>query len=170
MLFRSQTGAPGFTLMLSSATGVAFTNSLASSRSLTNQALMNGSAVAAGDVDGDGLCDLFLGSLDSPSRLFKNLGDWKFKDATSEAGLDGIRSDVTSAALVDFDGDGDLDLVVNTFGKNTSCFLNDGHGKFSPAPSNLGLASDKNRTSMAWGDLNGDGFLDVYIKIGRAHV
>ena len=53
---------------------------------MVNANLLNGAGVAAGDVDGDGLCDLYLCSLDGDNGLFKNLGDWQFKNITTEAG------------------------------------------------------------------------------------
>src|SRR6185369_3973012 len=61
---------PGFTLMDSSLTGLTFSNLLAQQRHLTNQILLNGSGVAAGDVDGDGWCDLYLCRLDGPNALY----------------------------------------------------------------------------------------------------
>ena len=102
-------GQPGFTLLPGAATGIAFTNSLPPSRHLTNQVLLNGSGVAAGDVDGDGWCDLYFCGLDRPNVLYRNLGQWRFQDATAEAGAACSNLTSTGAALVDLDGDGDLD-------------------------------------------------------------
>src|SRR5215211_3943699 len=59
-------GKPHFTSVHSSASGIDFTNVLALQRHLTNQILLNGSGVAAGDVNGDGLVDLYFCGLDSP--------------------------------------------------------------------------------------------------------
>ncbi|HXT39112.1 MAG TPA: hypothetical protein VN887_03725, partial [Candidatus Angelobacter sp.] len=64
-----QTSRVGFTLQPLETTGIAFTNSLSEQRHLTNQILLNGSGVAAGDVDGDGRCDLFFCHLGGPSAL-----------------------------------------------------------------------------------------------------
>ena len=61
--------APGFTLLSARAAGVAFTNRLARAR-MVNANLLNGAGVAAGDVDGDGLCDLYLCSLDGDIGVF----------------------------------------------------------------------------------------------------
>src|SRR5687768_844244 len=55
-------------------TGIQFTNRLADNRSISNRNLLSGSGVAAGDVDGDGLCDLYFCGLDSENSLFRNLG------------------------------------------------------------------------------------------------
>ena len=78
--------ASGFSLLSSKAAGVEFTNRLARAR-MINANLLNGAGVAAGDVDGDGLCDLYLCSLDGDNGLFKNLGAWQFKNITTEAGV-----------------------------------------------------------------------------------
>jgi hypothetical protein len=52
----------------------------------TNQIYLNGSGVTAGDVDGDGWCDLFFAGLNGASRLYHNEGNWKFTDITQSAG------------------------------------------------------------------------------------
>ena len=150
----------GFTLMPPAATGVSFTNLLPQWRHLTNQVLLNGSGVAAGDVDGDGLCDVYFCGLTRPNALYRNLGNWKFADVAAEAGVacEGLTS--SGAAMVDFDGDGDLDLVVNTVGHGTRVFANDGKGRFTEVAR---LNSTKAGMSLALGDLDGDGFLDLYV-------
>src|SRR5579872_3580788 len=72
-------GKTGFTLLPASETGITFSNRLALRRGLVNQNLMNGSGVAAGDIDGDGLVDLYFCGLDVENRLYRNKGGWKFE-------------------------------------------------------------------------------------------
>ena len=156
-----RTGAKaGFTLMPSAATGVSFTNLLPQWRHLTNQVLLNGSGVAAGDVDGDGLCDVYFCGLTRPNALYRNLGNWKFVDVAAEAGVACEGLTPSGAAMVDFDGDGDLDLVVNTVGHGTRVFANDGKGRFTEMAR---LNGTKAGMSLALGDYDGDGFLDLYV-------
>ena len=124
---------PGFTLLPPVSTGITFTNTLPESRFRTNQVLLNGSGVAAGDIDGDGWCDLYFCRLEGPNALYKNLGGWKFQDVTKASGVDCPNMDASGAALADLDGDGDLDLIVNSVGQGTHIFLNDSKGHFSPA-------------------------------------
>src|SRR5262245_52960303 len=109
----SKAGKPGFTSLAPELTGITFTNLLAQDRHLTNQILLNGSGVAAGDVDNDGWCDLYFCGLDGPNQLFRNLGNWKFQDVTAAAGVACTNLDATGAVFADLDGDGDLELLVN---------------------------------------------------------
>ena len=154
-------GKAGFTLMAPGVTGISFSNVLAQERSLTNQILLNGSGVAAGDVDGDGWCDLYFCRLDGPNALYRNLGNWRFEDVTKAAGVACENLDATGAALVDLDGDGDFDLVVNSAGGGTHVFRNDGHGHFHEDAQVLN--AQKGGMSLALGDLDGDGFPDLYV-------
>jgi hypothetical protein len=142
-------------------TGLQFTNLLSIERHLTNQILLNGSGVAAGDVDGDGWCDVFFAGLAGNGRLYRNLGNWKFEDTTDRiAGLP-AGLEMSGVCLVDADGDGDLDLAVNSVGGGTWLLANDGRGRFQPF--DVRLNSRRGGSSLAFGDIDGDGDLDGYI-------
>ncbi|HUL51209.1 MAG TPA: hypothetical protein VLU94_01360, partial [Candidatus Nitrosotalea sp.] len=80
-------GKTGFTLLSPDQTGVAFTNSVDEWQAAANRVLFNGSGVAVGDYNHDGLVDIYLCSLNGHNTLYKNLGGWKFTDVTVEAGL-----------------------------------------------------------------------------------
>lgn len=155
--------APGFTRLPPGATGVLFSNSVSSERSLTNRNLLSGSGIAAGDIDNDGLVDLYFCGLDTDNVLYRNLGNWKFEDITTQAGVTCAGDDSTAPAFADVDGDDDLDLLVNGLGTGTRLFLNDGKGKFAEATDAAGLRSRKGSTSMALADVEGDGDLDLYV-------
>ncbi len=168
-------GRPGFTGMAPARTGVSFTNPMPADRSLTNHILLNGSGVALGDVNGDGWCDVFLAGSAGGSELYLNLGDWHFTNVTSTAfapapgGISPLAGwDATGAVLVDVDGDGHLDLLVNAVGQGTHLFQNDGQGHFTDVTRVSGLSSASGAMSMALADLDGDGDLDLYVANYRS--
>jgi enediyne biosynthesis protein E4 len=153
----------GFSKLAAGASGVTFTNRLSDERSATNRNLLSGSGVAAGDIDGDGWCDLYFCGLDSDNVLYRNLGNWRFVDITREAGVECAGQDSTGAAFADLDGDGDLDLLVTSLGNGLRIFLNDGKGRFTEVTREAGVASRTGGMSMALADIDGDGDLDLFV-------
>jgi len=152
---------PGFELQPPARTGVAFTNHLDEATVARNRLLELGSGVALGDVDGDGRVDVYLCRLEGDNALYRNLGDWRFEDITARAGVACPDQYSTGCNLADLDGDGDLDLLVNSLGGGTRAFRNDGKGRFTEAE--LGFLRNAGATSMALADVEGDGDLDVYV-------
>lgn len=159
----------GFHLLAPSATGITFTNHLSDRRSITNRNLLSGSGVALGDVDGDGLCDIYFAALESGGRLYRNLGEFRFEDMTEKAGVGCPGQASTGAVLADTDGDGDLDLLVSSFGRGVRLFKNKGGWMFQETTGDAGLASDLGSTSMALADIDGDSDLDLYVANFRPH-
>ncbi|MBI5387338.1 MAG: VCBS repeat-containing protein [Verrucomicrobia bacterium] len=159
-------GKPGFTLMPESLTGLHFTNHLARESAGKNQIRMNGSGVALGDIDGDGWRDIYLCRLEGDNKLYRNHGGWKFDDITAQAGVVCPGQYSTGCALADLDGDGDLDLLVNSIGGGTRCFFNDGQGRFTER--NSGLLRKFTGQTLALGDIDGNGTLDLYVANYRS--
>jgi hypothetical protein len=157
-------GKTGFTLMSGAQTGIHFTNSMNDRLIMENNNFMEGSGVALGDFDGDGWCDIYFCALDGTNALYRNLGNWQFEDVTARAGVGCGGWHSTGAVFTDIDGDGDLDLLVNTLGGGTHCFLNLGNGRFREVTEQAGLKSQTGSMSFALGDIDGDGDLDLYVS------
>ncbi len=163
------TGAgAGFTELSASRTGISFTNTVTLDSALWNRHLAQGGGVALGDVDGDGLPDIYLTSNEGSNALYKNLGDWRFEDITAKAGVAMPGRHSTGAVFADVDGDGDLDLLVSTLGGGVALFLNDGHGVFTERTTEAGLASHAGSMTMTLTDVDGDGHLDLYVANYKA--
>jgi enediyne biosynthesis protein E4 len=143
---------------------IAWTNSLLVSEYVQRQNLLNGSGVALGDYDGDGRCDIFLCGKFAPSALYRNLGEWRFEDATVRAGVSCPGQITTGAVFADYDGDNRLDLFVTSFLGPNACFRNLGDGTFKDVTDEVGLRSPGGATSMALADFDGDGDLDLYVN------
>lgn len=133
----------------------------------------NGSGVAACDFDLDGLVDLYFltGSRitfdpkyeNRPfNRAYRNLGDWKFRELPSHAGL-AISGYSAGVAVGDFDNDGFPDVFVNCFGPDR-LFHNQGDGTFVEVSDLAGMSTDQLwGTSAAFLDYDQDGLLDLYV-------
>jgi len=156
-------GKPGFTLLNGDRTGIRFVNSIDDRLIMGNNNFMQGSGVALGDFDGDGWCDIYFCAIDGTNALYRNLGNWKFEDVTAAAGVGGAGWHSTGAVFADIDGDGDWDLVVNTLGLGTHCFLNLSGGRFRDVTLDAGLKSQTGATGLACADIDGDGDLDLYV-------
>lgn len=123
-----------------------------------------------GDIDNDGDMDLVVMNHTGISALMENDGSGVFTDITASAGLvDGFEDILAlQVAFRDFDNDGFLDIIVgSTFNTPERFFLNDGDGTFT-LMDNLFHGSDDIH-SFAIGDLNSDGFLDVYAGYGTGY-
>ncbi len=140
-----------------------------------------GGGIGLIDYDRDGLLDIFVtggGYFDDktirghPSRLYRNLGKWRFQDVTAQVGLDRPLFYSHGCAVGDYDNDGWPDLFVTGYG--AFCLYRNDRGKFVDVTAKSGLsyagppltkggAEAGWSTSAAWGDLDGDGFLDLYV-------
>ena len=145
--------------------------------------------VTAGDFDNDGWTDLYLSRYTQTNILFKNMGPqqkpgtWTFKDVTQSAGVaEPLLSFPTW--FWDFDNDGDLDLFVSDYenrsvepvvadyldlahqGERSRLYRNDGSGRFEDISEAVGLNKVLTAMGSNFGDLNNDGWLDLYLGTG----
>ncbi len=128
--------------------------------------------VAAFDYDGDGLTDIFFANgAETPSlekssakyhnRLYRNLGNMKFRDVTASAGLQG-KGYSMGAAAGDFDNDGHVDVFVAGAFRNL-LYRNTGEGRFEEVTASAGIKSDRWSVAAGWVDYDNDGFLDLFV-------
>ena len=154
----------GFLRLEATRTGVTFSNTVPAARHLTNQLLLDGSGVTVADVDGDGLLDVFFGAAGGRSSLWRNRGEWRFEDITDKAfpqRLESLGGDVTGVAAADVTGDGRPDLVLNTHADGVRVLINDGQGSFRLRP--FSQVSARGGHSLALADVDGDGWIDLYV-------
>jgi len=160
-----------FVAVAPEASGITFANTLPedSAVNIVNYLYYyNGGGVAAGDIDGDGLVDLYFTSNLGSNRLYRNLGNFRFEDITDRAGVAdsvGWKSGVTMA---DVNGDGRLDIYVSGVnyrgmnGRNV-LYINNGDGTFTDRADEYGLGFSGYSTQAAFFDYDGDGDLDMYL-------
>jgi hypothetical protein len=155
-------GEAGFTRM-GARTGIQFQNTVSDSALVGNRMLAQGAGVALGDVDGDGLVDVFLARTEGPNALYRNRGAWRFEDITQRAGVAAADRYSSGAAFADIDGDGDLDLILLATTGPNAVFLNDGTGRFAERR-DIGIdTTGKGGTTVTMADVDADGDLDLYV-------
>src|SRR6266511_1800507 len=169
-----ESAPPRFTLLSPAQTGVTFANTITTNDSFNIQKdvyIYNGAGVAAGDIDNDGLPDLFFSGNMVSSRLYRNKGTMQFDDITERAGVKTNRW-CTGATMVDINNDGYLDIYVSVSGPGAGSngadranllFINNGDHTFIEAARQYGIADTGFTTHAVFLDYNGDGFLDLFL-------
>lgn len=135
----------------------------------------NGAGVAVGDIDNDGLPDLYLTSNQQPNKLFLNKGGFRFEDITMSAGVAGWGNWTTGTSMADVNGDGYLDIFVCGVGKyknfngGNQLFVNNGDLTFTDRTEEYGLAFQGFSTQAVFFDYDNDGDLDMYLLNHAVH-
>ncbi|WP_084138311.1 VCBS repeat-containing protein [Chryseolinea serpens] len=151
---------------------IQFQNNIANSEALnilTYRNFYNGGGVAIGDINNDGLSDIFLVSNMADSKLYLNKGNFTFDDITDKAGVKGKRGWSTGVTMADVNGDGLLDIYVCNAGnlpnddRANELFINNGDQTFTESAQAYGLDDRGFSTHAAFFDYDRDGDLDAYI-------
>jgi hypothetical protein len=167
-----------FELYPASKTGIAFENSLEESDSLNILDYLyfyNGGGVAMGDINNDGLPDLYFSANQKKNKLYLNKGDLKFEDISDSAGVTGNSSWNTGAVMADVNGDGWLDIYVvavtgiNGFEGHHELFINNKDNTFSESAAQYGLDLQTYGTTASFFDYDLDGDLDAYMLNHAVH-
>jgi flavodoxin len=135
----------------------------------------NGGGVAAGDINNDGLSDLFFVSNMGANKLYLNKGNLKFEDVTKKANITGKASWQTGVTMVDINTDGYMDIYVCAvsgildFEGHNELYINNGDGTFSEKAKEYGLDFKGYSTQAYFFDYDKDDDLDVYIVNHAVH-
>ncbi|NNC49220.1 MAG: VCBS repeat-containing protein [Flaviramulus sp.] len=163
---------PQFELLSAESTGINFRNDLVSTDDFNvykYRNFYNGGGVAIGDLNNDGLQDIYLTSNLNQNKLYLNKGDFKFEDITDKSNVGGTKAWSTGVSMIDINADGFLDIYVCNSGdvkgdnKQNEFFINNGDLTFTEQASELGLDDKGFSTHASFFDYDNDGDLDVYL-------
>ena len=153
-------------------TGIHFENNVEDGR-LDNSFLFrnfyNGGGVAIGDINNDGLPDIFFTSNMGSNKLYLNKGNFQFEDITDKAGFKQDSMWSTGVVFVDINNDGWLDIYVCNSGhmsdgnRRNKLYINNHDGTFTESAAKYGLAISAYTTQVTFFDYDGDGDLDCFM-------
>lgn len=175
--------APRFELIAPEHSGVTFENKLQETvqhNIFSYLYFYNGGGVAAGDLNGDGLPDLYFTANQADNRLYLNRGDFKFEDITEAAKVEGKKGWTTGVTMADVNGDGRLDIYVSQLGDfqhivgRNQLYINKGNNDqgipvFADEAKARGLDLKGFSTQAAFFDYDLDGDLDMYMLNHSVH-
>lgn len=161
-----------FTKLPSDKTNVTFTNTVENQKDFNifkYRNFYNGGGVAIGDINNDGLADIYFTANMGANKLYLNKGDMTFEDITEAAGVAGNKPWSTGVTMVDINADGFLDIYVSNAGNmegdnhDNDLYINNGDNTFTEKAKQYNLASTGFSTHATFFDYDKDGDLDAYI-------
>ncbi|MEY2868265.1 MAG: putative adhesin [Bacteroidota bacterium] len=169
---------PLFEKLSSEESNITFNNKLDPSKNISILDYLyyyNGGGVALGDINNDGLLDIYFTSNQGKNKLYLNKGKNKFEDITKKAGVEGQSDWNTGTVMADVNGDGYLDIYVcavvgiNGFEGHNELFINNKDNTFTESAAEYGLDLDNYSSSAAFFDYDLDGDLDMYLLNHAVH-
>ena len=161
-----------FSLLTPEETGVDFTNKVVNQKNFNifkYRNFYNGGGVAIGDINNDGLPDIYMTANMGANKLYLNKGDFKFEDISEPSGIIGNKPWSTGVTMVDINQDGFLDIYVSNAGNmqgnnhDNDLYINNGDLTFTEKASEYNLAKTGFSTHATFFDYDKDGDLDAYI-------
>lgn len=159
-----------FSTLEHSDTGIDFSNNLVENDSLnyfTYTYIYMGGGVATGDINNDGLIDVFFTGNQVSNKLYLNKGNLKFEDITKKAGVGGDSRWYTGVTMADVNADGFLDIYCSVGGKfgpkNNELYINNGNGTFTEKAKEYGIDDVGNSVQGTFFDYDKDGDLDLFV-------
>ena len=161
-----------FTSLTSEETGIDFFNKVENQKDFNifkYRNFYNGGGVAIGDVNNDGLADIFFTANMTSNKLYLNKGNFQFEDITESAGVAGRKPWSTGVSMVDINNDGYLDIYVSNAGNmeadnhDNDLYINNGDLTFTESAKDYNLADSGFTIQTVFFDYDKDGDLDAYI-------
>lgn len=161
-----------FELIPAEKSDVTFENSLQSTDSLNILEYLyfyNGGGVAAGDINNDGLVDLFFTGNQVPNKLYLNKGNLQFEDISESSGVQSVKGWSNGVIFGDVNGDGFLDIYISQVGDykgiegHNRLLINQGNLTFEEKSEQYGVDFKGFGTHAAFFDFDRDGDLDLYL-------
>jgi enediyne biosynthesis protein E4 len=167
-----------FDKLPSSETNITFANNLDEKKNISILDYLyyyNGGGVATGDINNDGLVDIYFTANQGKNKLYLNKGNNKFEDISIKAGVEGQSDWNSGTVMADVNGDGFLDIYVcavvgiNGFEGHNELFINNKDNTFTESASEYGLDLDNYSSSASFFDFDLDGDLDMYLLNHAVH-